>query len=150
MKYGHHSPFLLQIERSSNTPLFRQVYLQLRSSILSQNVPPGTKLPSTRELAEDLDISRAVVVLAYEQLLAEGCVNGRIGSGTYVADLANLGGSRPSKMQRRATKPPRLVPRGSVDVTEQSNDRPLTLDAPFWTQERSSNGASSVSEACVR
>jgi GntR family transcriptional regulator / MocR family aminotransferase len=128
MKNGRHSPsFLMQIERSSDTPLFQQVYLQLRSSILSQNVPPGTKLPSTRELAEDLGISRAVVVLAYEQLLAEGSVNGRTGSGTYVADLANLGGSRPSKVQRRATKPPRWVPRGSIDVTEQSDDRPFNL-----------------------
>ena len=85
MKNGRHSPFLMPIERSSDTPLFRQVYLQLRSSILSRNVSAGTRLPSTRELAEDLGISRAV----------EGCANGGIGSGTYVAQLASLGGSRP-------------------------------------------------------
>ena len=43
------------------------------------------RLPSTRELAEQLHVPRTIVVLAYEQLLAEGFVVGRAGSGTYVA-----------------------------------------------------------------
>jgi len=52
------------------------------------------RLPSTRELAEQLHVSRTVVVLAYEQLLAEGFVVGRTGSGTYVADVLAAGHSR--------------------------------------------------------
>jgi GntR family transcriptional regulator/MocR family aminotransferase len=66
-------------------PLFRQVYTGLRKSILSGALPPGDRLPSTRELAEQLGLSRTVIVLAYDQLLAEGFVEGRHGSGTYVS-----------------------------------------------------------------
>ncbi len=66
-------------------PLFRQVYKGLRGAILSGSYRAGQKLPSTRELAEQLRISRTVALLAYDQLLAEGFVTGRAGSGTYVS-----------------------------------------------------------------
>lgn len=65
--------------------LFRQVYLRLREAILSGALPGGEKLPSTRDLAEQLGISRTVVLSAYDQLLAEGFARGRRGSGTFVA-----------------------------------------------------------------
>jgi len=74
-------------------PLFRQVYVGLRQGILSGVFRAGERLPSTRDLAEQLDISRTVVVLAYEQLLAEGFVVGRAGAGTYVS--TGLGTNRP-------------------------------------------------------
>jgi GntR family transcriptional regulator/MocR family aminotransferase len=60
--------------------------MRLRESILSGAFGTGTKLPSTRELAEQLGISRTVVVLVYEQLIAEGLAEGRTGSGTYVSE----------------------------------------------------------------
>jgi len=66
-------------------PLFRQVYRSLRQSIVSGAFPGGHRLPSTRDLAEQLKISRTVILLAYELLLAEGFVLGRGGSGTYVS-----------------------------------------------------------------
>jgi GntR family transcriptional regulator / MocR family aminotransferase len=66
-------------------PLFRQVYLGLRKAILSGAFQDGGRLPSTRELAQQLGVSRTVVLLAYDQLLAEGFTQGRSGSGTYVA-----------------------------------------------------------------
>ena len=66
-------------------PLFQQVYQGLRQRILSGSLSSGSKLPSTRALAEELGISRTVIVVAYEQLLAEGFAVGRSGSGTYVA-----------------------------------------------------------------
>ncbi len=65
--------------------LFRQVYLGLREAILSRTLVSGEKLPSTRDLAEQLGVSRTVVLLAYDQLLAEGFAAGRAGSGTYVS-----------------------------------------------------------------
>jgi GntR family transcriptional regulator / MocR family aminotransferase len=68
-----------------NGPLFRQVYLGLREAIFSGAFRDDGRLPSTRDLAEQLGISRTVVLLAYDQLLAEGFVAGRAGSGTYVA-----------------------------------------------------------------
>lgn len=66
-------------------PLFQQVYRGLRDRILSGAFPAGSKLPSTRALAEEFGVSRTVVVVAYEQLLAEGFAVGRAGSGTYVS-----------------------------------------------------------------
>lgn len=64
--------------------LYRQVYSGLRSAILVGSFGAGAKLPSTRCLAEQLGVSRTVVLLAYELLLAEGFAEGQAGSGTYV------------------------------------------------------------------
>lgn len=73
-------------------PLFRQVYLGLRQAILSGTFRANGRLPSTRDLADQLGISRTVVLLAYDQLLAEGFIAGRRGSGTYVSE--GLGSNR--------------------------------------------------------
>jgi GntR family transcriptional regulator/MocR family aminotransferase len=73
-------------------PLSRQIYHWFRQSILRGTLRGGERLPSTRELAEQLQVSRTAVVLAYEHLLAEGFVVGRAGSGTFVPD--GLGGKR--------------------------------------------------------
>src|SRR5581483_1656243 len=83
------------------SPLFRQVYLALRQAILSGTLRAGDRLPSTRDMAEQLDVSRTVVVLAYEDLLAEGFVEGKVGSGTYVAQ--GLGAGRPRRQGRSAS-----------------------------------------------
>src|ERR1700743_3622233 len=72
---------------NNKEPLSRQIYLWFRQAILRRVMRSAERLPSTRELAEQLHVSRTVVVLAYEQLLAEGFVVGRAGSGTYVADV---------------------------------------------------------------
>ena len=66
-------------------PLFRQVYLGLRDAILFGTFRNGEKLPSTRDLAEQLGISRTSVLPAYDQLISEGYAAGRTGSGTFVA-----------------------------------------------------------------
>src|SRR5258708_20824798 len=87
-------------------PLFRQVYLGLRQAILSGAFPAGERLPSTRDLAEQLDISRTVVLLAYDQLLAEGFVVGRGGPGTYSSPTLNRTGSkRPERAPRLQLSP---------------------------------------------
>lgn len=84
-------------------PLFRQVYLGLRQAILSGTLRAADRLPSTRDLAEQLGISRTVVLLAYDQLLAEGFAVGRSGSGTYVSE--GLGGHSPKRHDQQATPP---------------------------------------------
>jgi len=65
--------------------IWRQIYERLRDGIVTGEFSPGTRLPSTRVLAADLGVSRRTVLVAYEQLLAEGYVVGRVGSGTSVA-----------------------------------------------------------------
>ena len=82
---------------AENGPLFRQVYLGLRQAILSGALRGDGRLPSTRDLADQLGISRSVVLQAFDQLLAEGFVTGRSGSGTYVAQTVASTRSIPSK-----------------------------------------------------
>ncbi|AZP13944.1 MocR-like pyridoxine biosynthesis transcription factor PdxR [Undibacterium parvum] len=81
------SDYLLQyLDKASGTPRNRQLYRLMRQAILDRVLPADTRLPSSRDLATELAISRNTVLYAYEQLLAEGYVEARAGSGTYVAD----------------------------------------------------------------
>jgi GntR family transcriptional regulator/MocR family aminotransferase len=82
---------VIPLSRRSGEPLFRQIYVGLRRGVLSGALRSGERLPSTRELADQLRVSRTVVLLAYDQLLAEGFVTGLHGSGTYVSAGLNLG-----------------------------------------------------------
>jgi GntR family transcriptional regulator/MocR family aminotransferase len=91
--------FAIPLSKNGET-LFRQVYIGLRQAILSGAFPAGDRLPSTRDLAEQLGISRTVVLLAYDQLLAEGFTEGRGGSGTYVSEC--LSASDPKRLEKSA------------------------------------------------
>ncbi len=66
-------------------PLYAQLYRALRGQILDGTIRPGSRVPSTRTMARELLLSRNVVMIAYEQLLAEGYLVARAGSGTFVA-----------------------------------------------------------------
>lgn len=70
-----------------NLTLYQALYTHMREAILSGELKGGMKLPSTRALANELNISRNTVLNAYRQLLAEGYLEGRAGSGTFVADV---------------------------------------------------------------
>jgi len=76
----------IEIDRKKNIPLVRQVYSQLSKKILSGVLESGEKLPSSRALSEHLEVSRNVILEAYDQLFAEGYITAREGSGTYVSD----------------------------------------------------------------
>ncbi|MEW6637338.1 MAG: PLP-dependent aminotransferase family protein [Actinomycetota bacterium] len=78
-------PPVVSVDRSSAVPLHRQLYENLRAAILGGRLSAGTRLPSTREFAAVLGVSRNTVTNAYVQLLAERYLEGRVGSGTYVA-----------------------------------------------------------------
>lgn len=75
----------LGVDLTSSTPRYRQLAAQLREAIDSGALAPATRLPPTRGLATSLAISRITVVAAYEQLIAEGYLVGRVGAGTRVA-----------------------------------------------------------------
>ncbi len=75
---------LLSLDRNSALPLTRQIYQAIRDQILDGRLRAGTKLPSSRELAQELGVSRNVVMIAYELLIAEGYLEGSHGSGTFV------------------------------------------------------------------
>ena len=76
---------LLPIDRGRDLPLYRQVYHGLRAAILGGGLAAGTPLPSSRALADELGVSRNTVVLAFDQLVAEGYLEGAPRSGTRVA-----------------------------------------------------------------
>ena len=125
--------YAFEVIRDNDTPLFRQLYLQLRSAILSRRLRPGTKLPSTRELASQLGVSRSAAVAAYEQLLAEGYTSGRHGSGTYISpDLPEPIEGGPQRRKKLAapitSNAAQMRPFSDfVDVTVQSDERPFNL-----------------------
>jgi GntR family transcriptional regulator/MocR family aminotransferase len=75
------------IELDRRQGLTRQLYQALRQRVLDGRLVSGTRLPASRDLAAALSISRNSVVRAYDQLYAEGFIEGRVGDGTYVAQL---------------------------------------------------------------
>lgn len=79
------APFIMLDETMRAAPLYRQIYEAIRRAILSGDFAPGRKLSSSRALAAELGVSRITVVNAYEQLFAEGYLEGKTGAGTFVA-----------------------------------------------------------------
>ncbi len=78
---------LVELDRAAPDPLHRQLANGLRDAIRTGRLSPHTRLPSTRVLAADLGVSRRLVVDAYSQLVAEGFLLSRHGSGTRVATV---------------------------------------------------------------
>ena len=77
-------PFII-LDESSIIPLYRQIYESIRQAILNGELQPKTRLPATRLLAKQFGVARMTVITAYEQLFAEGYLEGKTGSGTFVA-----------------------------------------------------------------
>ena len=81
---------LVELDRSRPRGLRAQVEDELKEAIRSGRLAPGTALPSSRALAADLGVTRGVVVGAYDQLVAEGYLTSRHGSGTVVSATAHV------------------------------------------------------------
>jgi GntR family transcriptional regulator / MocR family aminotransferase len=81
------SPLPLSLPAPGGRSLYRWIYEELRSAILDGRLRPGSRLPATRDLATSYRVSRPTIVTAFEQLKAEGYVEGRTGSGTYVSKI---------------------------------------------------------------
>jgi GntR family transcriptional regulator/MocR family aminotransferase len=109
---------LIALVAESETPLYRQLYDSLRKAILAGQLTPGARLQSSREIAKELGVSRNTVVNAFEQLLAEGYLEGQVGSGTYVSralpeELLSVKAVTRSRARTRG-KGPGLSARGKV------------------------------------
>jgi GntR family transcriptional regulator/MocR family aminotransferase len=95
---------------SEGAPLHRQLYRELARLILGGRLAPGSRLPSSRDLARELGLARNTVLAALDQLASEGYVEGRRGSGTFVA--ADLPDEAPlSDEQARQRGRDGMVPR---------------------------------------
>ena len=75
------------LELDGQGPHYAQLTRAMKEAILDGRIVAGSRLPPTRVLANDLDLSRTTVLAAYEQLRAEGFIDARVGSGSYVTTL---------------------------------------------------------------
>jgi GntR family transcriptional regulator / MocR family aminotransferase len=101
---------MLSVDRTSAEPIQRQLYRALATMIRDGNFPAGLQLPSTRSLAQDLDLARNTVIGAYDQLIAEGYLHNRPGARPIVVDLP----SEASRTQaiRSSSQTPTISDRG--------------------------------------
>ena len=117
--------------------MHRQLYSTFRSAILDGAFAPGTRLPSTRALADDLGVSRTTVLQAFERLVSEGYATARSGAGTRVAtSLASIAHRRSTmrvegRAPRAPEKPPRLSSAATAMIDEFNVSRPTHRMVPF-------------------
>jgi GntR family transcriptional regulator / MocR family aminotransferase len=133
------------------TPAYRWLYAAVRAEILNARLRPGSRLPGSRDLGRQYGLSRGTVVAAFEQLKAEGYLEGTVGSGTYVSrvlpeellEIASRGGARRSPdvlpVRRRSRYAKRLQ---AFSVLENRPSRAFRPNLPalasfpmsLWTQ----------------
>ena len=87
----------LSLDRNNGSTLYRQIAEQIKDRICDGRLPSGAQLPTIRQLAETLKVTRLTVQNAYAELQSNGWIEATVGRGTFVAD-----GVRP--------RPPMLLP----------------------------------------
>jgi GntR family transcriptional regulator / MocR family aminotransferase len=107
----------LVVDRAGATPLAVQISAQLQASVTGGVLHAGDRLPSSRDLAATLGVSRTVVTNAYARLFAEGWLEGRHGSGTYVADVT-APSSPPAAARPSGPTAPPAATRAVASVTD--------------------------------
>jgi GntR family transcriptional regulator/MocR family aminotransferase len=75
---------MIHLDPSRSESMQYQLYSAMREAIVSRQLQPGGRLPSTRELAQRWQVSRNTVMGAFDQLIAEGYLEGRQGAGTFI------------------------------------------------------------------
>jgi GntR family transcriptional regulator/MocR family aminotransferase len=138
---------LVRLDRSASQPLRAQLETSLREAIRGGRLRAGERLPSSRELARELGVSRGMVQDCYGQLLAEGYLTSRTGSATRVAGL----GGQPAGDQPVAG--PAVVPPTVPSPGRRPPERPLIADFEHGVPDLSSfprtDWAWAVKQACT-
>jgi len=120
---------MTRLAGSGELPLHRRLYEALRRALQEGKLAAGDRLPSSRDLAQDLRLSRNTVVAALNQLSVEGYFSSQVGSGTYVHDHVPRTGGGPAA--RIDPAPARLSRRGDA-LTHQRRAAELEIQ-PFVT-----------------
>ena len=123
---------MIRLDRTAREPLHQQLYRQIRDELASGNFSGNFfRLPSSRELAADLGISRLTVRLAFSKLHAEGYLRFRIGSGTFIADPLpeTFLSARKPKTGRQIHRPPRISERVR-SIPDERTRKEFDLGAP--------------------
>ena len=84
--------------RQPGTPAYLWLCDVIRTGILAGHLTPGTRLPASRDLANQYELSRGTVVAAFAQLRAEGYTASHTGSGTYVSATVAPASGEPSSL----------------------------------------------------
>jgi GntR family transcriptional regulator / MocR family aminotransferase len=151
-RYDHYNPVmkktlagispLIVVDRKAPSPLHKQIYEGYRARIIAGDLRAGQVVPSTREFASELRVSRIPVLNAYAQLLAEGYFESRVGAGTFVStslpdrliscdggaspQVASRSGRRPIAARAAALpqyeRPPWMHGRGAFNVSQPALD----------------------------
>ncbi|MEM7067748.1 MAG: PLP-dependent aminotransferase family protein [Pseudomonadota bacterium] len=105
MKQSNYGSALLSLslDKSNDQPLYAQLMHAIRSLILDRKLIGGERLPASRELAEELGVSRSTITTAYDQLVSEGYLEARQGSGHFVDPNLPDYNVLPSKMEKPTT-----------------------------------------------
>lgn len=114
---------VITLDRRSRAPIYRQIYDAYRARILRNQLRAGQLVPSSRDLARQLRVSRLPVLNAYAQLLAEGFFETRVGSGTFIAALPS----------RASTDTRAHVPSGRRRISQRAAALGLYL-RPTWAE----------------
>ena len=116
---------MVHIDRDATGPVRQQLYARIRELIVNGNLAADTQLPSTRTLAAELGVSRNTVVAAFDQLIAEGYIEAKVGAGSFVANRL------PDALGKSTRAVPRIVRatsgRRALSLTGES----LTRDDAF-------------------
>jgi len=91
---------LPSLDRTSIVPLYQQIYEHLREAVLAGTLPESTRLPPERTMADELGVNRSTVVRAYRELVADGLIEQKVGSGSRV-----VGQLRPGQPERSPAVP---------------------------------------------
>ena len=96
-------PDLKELRRDQSAPLYRQLTEQIQELVTKGQLKAGARLPASRQLAQQLGISRLSVVRAYEELRQQGLLSARAGKGTFV----NEQDGQPPPARPQSGRPPR-------------------------------------------
>jgi GntR family transcriptional regulator/MocR family aminotransferase len=127
----------IAIDKGLKTPVYKQLYNELKSGILNGMLKPGDRLPSSREMCREFGVSRNTVLQVFGQLEAEGFLTGQTGAGTYVNVEINL--FRKSSKAGKIKQPGHETlsrPNGLNNVLEGQNSaaepaRPFQVSVPL-------------------
>src|SRR5439155_17121051 len=105
---------MIRLDRATDEPLHEQLYRQIRDELVSATFNNNSsRLPSSRELAADLRVSRFTVNVAFSRLHSEGYLQSKIGSGTFIAEPLpeTFLSAHTATVEPHAEHPPRLSER---------------------------------------
>jgi GntR family transcriptional regulator / MocR family aminotransferase len=120
----------IALDASSGTPMYQQLSDWFRRAIIDGQLRPGQRVPSTRNLASELKISRIPVLSAYEQLFAEGYLETFTGAGTCVARSIPDETSKPLRARGRSTATPMPDTVSPRRISQRSAS--MRTPAPTW------------------